>query len=344
MMLLTDPVAPESGGEKRLFLSYTGASARFDLIQVEPTRNGAPVAYESVANPGKLTLRARGGGSVEFCYGEGETLLIRAEGGLGLRFGLRFRAHEQFMDRLDGTVYAAFAEIGEFLFEPTAGTQTHNGKWIAPAMLPADTEIDWTPAADGALAGYVHYAPYSVNRPHEALGDFDAHAAANLADYESWCEKYAPVPARYEHLRLFAIYVIWICYAEPKGELKVNFVLMMRNGALMRAMGWHQSYQAMAAWKDLDVSIHLLHSMFTLQDEYGQLPDGASDKYCTMLAPKPPFQGFAISYILDRIGGMDGLTREHCELLYEPMCKWVHSRTDYRSDANTNPAWVVRGR
>jgi hypothetical protein len=189
-------------------------------------------------------------------------------------------------------------------------------------IKPADTIVNWLPDASGKLEGYIHFSESNVEKP-ESLTPFDKCVSENFADFRDFLEKYPPVPERYANVREFAAYVIWVNFVAPQGMLKVPMVYMMRTGSLMRAMGWQQSYQAMALWKDIDVAVGLLNAMFTLQDEYGQLPDGASDKYCTMLAPKPPFQGFAISYILDRIGGMDGLTREHCELLYEPMCKWV---------------------
>jgi hypothetical protein len=332
LMLLTGPErGAQAGGlrDEYLWLSYTGLSDRYDLIKLQPTRCGAPVECAQTATPGKLTLADEAGGALEFVYGDGETLLVRGRGGLGLRMSLKFRAHEQFMDRLDGTVYAAFEQLGELLFECTGGSQAHNYKWLAPEMKPRDAEIVWTPDAGGELFGYVFYEESSVNRPPAPLGGFDAHAAANLADFERWAEKYPTVPKKYEQLRLFSIYVIWVCYAFPKGELRTDFVLMMRNGMLMRAMGWHQSYHAMALYQDIDTAVTLLESMFTLQDEYGQLPDGATHAHVNMIAPKPPFQGFALSYIIEK-AGLGALTEEHCRRLYRPMAKWVRWWEEFR--------------
>jgi hypothetical protein len=180
-----------------------------------------------------------------------------------------------------------------------------------------------------------------VERP-AALGDFDRQAAANQADFEDWCAKYEPVPERYAHLRRFAAYGIWICALAPKGRLTTPMVHFLRTGPLMRAMGWHQSYHAMALWQDLDLAVDLLHSMFTLQDQYGMLPDSASDRYVTMLAPKPPFQGFALSYILDRVG-VTALTQAHCAKLYEPMCRWADYWMEFRDRDGDGLAAYVHG-
>jgi hypothetical protein len=308
-----------------LYLAYsnseTNGRSRYDFLRIEPVFNGETLPFTYTANPGLLSIKT-GKGAVEFCFDGTDTLQIRASGGAGLRFSLTFEPHEQFLDRLDGTVYAAFAAIGEFLFVPLEGSQKHNGSWITRMIRPADTVIEWIPGAGGALSGYIHFAESSVEKV-EKLRPFDECAAENLADFNAWCEKYPPVPERYAQVRRFAVYVIWVCYVAPQGMITVPMVYMMRTGGLMRAMGWQQSYQAMAVWKDIDVAAGLLNSMFTLQDEHGQLPDGASDRYVTMLAPKPPFQGFALSYILDRIGGMDAFPEKYCELLYRPMCRWI---------------------
>ncbi|MDR1531614.1 MAG: hypothetical protein LBS62_05420 [Clostridiales bacterium] len=329
LMVLNGYESEAEEARQVFFIAYTNSvtdgSSRYNLIQMEPTLKGKPVPYTYTATPGKITIEAEGGTEehplqVEICFDGCERLLLRGTG-LGLRFFIKFEPHEQFLDRLDGTVYAAFPTIGAFLFEPVTGRQTHNGHWDVLAIRPDDTEVLWYPDANGDLFGYIQYALSSVERPAE-LGAFDACAAENLRDFEDWCAKYEPVPERYAHVRLFAVYVIWICYLAPKTMLTTPMIYFLRVGPLMRAMGWHQSYHAMALWQDLDLAVDLLYSMFTLQDEHGMLPDSASDRYVTMLAPKPPFQGFALSYILDRVG-LEALSAAHCVKLYEPMCRWA---------------------
>jgi hypothetical protein len=348
LMALNGYESEAPGARKVFFIAYTNSvsdgSSRHNLIQMEPVVDGEPVPYTYTATPAKLAIEAAGG-RAELCFDGHERLLIRASGGLGLRFFIRFEPHEQFMDRLDGTVYAAFPTIGAFLFEPTAGSQTHNGHWDVKAIRPDDTEIVWRPDEGGNLAGYIQYALSSVERP-PALGDFDTRARENMADFEEWCAKYEPVPERYAHVRLFAIYVIWISYLAPKTMITTPMIYFLRVGPLMRAMGWHQSYHAMALWQDLDTAVELLRSMFTLQDEHGMLPDSASDRYVTMLAPKPPFQGFALSYILDRAGGGAGagaLTEAHCEKLYGPMCRWAEYWLAFRDRDRDGLAAYVHG-
>ncbi len=325
MMVYSDNSGAEKGKTEPLYLGYTygtqSGKTRYDFLSIEPVFNGRVLPFTYRANPGILEITTKHG-KIDLCFDGTDLLRIRASGGVGLRFFLKFEGHEQFLDRLDGTLCAAYSNIGEFLFEVTAGRQIHDGKWITLMMKPADTTIDWLPDDRGELEGYIRYENSSVERP-PALRDFDLCVRENLEDFQNWCGMYAKLPDRYEDVRLFAIYVIWVCHLKPQGLITTDMIYMMRTGPLMRAMGWHQSYQAMACYKNLDLAISLLHSMFTLQDTYGQLPDGTSDRYVTMTAPKPPFQGFALCYILDRVGP-DALTQEQCALLYAPMCKWVN--------------------
>jgi hypothetical protein len=84
LMLLTGPerrTETDWRSDEYLWLSYTGLTDRYDLVKLQPTRGGAPVEYKQTATPGKLTLRDGAGGTLEFVYGDGETLLVRGRGG-----------------------------------------------------------------------------------------------------------------------------------------------------------------------------------------------------------------------------------------------------------------------
>jgi len=325
------PGSPGGDGEYGIFLSYSSSTpgyiTRYELIQIIPVMDGKPLPYEYQANPGLLTISA-GGGTIEICFDGGEILQIRAAGGLGIVFRMKFNMHEQFMDRLDGTVCAGFHMLGEYLFEPTKGSQSHNGRWLGPEMKPADTDVAWTPAPDGVLEGYVKYADYSVNRP-EKLNDFDACVKDALSDFERWCEKYEKVPEKYADARLIAIYIVWISIVGEKYNVIDDMIFMMRSGKLTKAVSWHPPYHAMAAYKDVDQAVRFMHVMFKRLDEYGELPNDVSDRQMNWTMTKPPIQGFALDYILEKVGE-DALTKEHCEMLYEPMCRWVRWWTTFR--------------
>ena len=188
-------------------------------------------------------------------------------------------------------------------------------------MKPMDVSIEWEPE-NGMLAGYVEFNEQIVVRPPLPLRPLDELIDANRRSYEDWSAKYPELPEKYRDTRDYAIYNIWSSYMAPKGMMQHPVVYMMRCGMLTRAMTWQQSYQAMAARRDPELFMSLLYSMFTLQDEYGMLPDGASDKEVIFTATKPPFQGFALSWILAETD-LDTIDRDLVEKLYGPFVKWV---------------------
>ena len=90
------------------YLAYSNSMAqgntRFDYCSFEPTFNGEIIPCTYTCNPGLLTIETEHG-NMEVCFDGIEVVRFRSSKGLGLRWKLTFNSHEQFMDRLDGTVY-----------------------------------------------------------------------------------------------------------------------------------------------------------------------------------------------------------------------------------------------
>ena len=324
LMVVEEPCGPEDDPAiPKLFLSLSQnfiGPTRYDLIRFQPTWNGEPIPFRYEADPALLTLSTEKG-RLEICY-DGEFLVrFRSADGLGLRFFMHYNIHELFVDRLDGSYEVGFVSHGMFLFENLSGAMRHNSVWLTPQIRPDDTTVDWLPGGR-ALDGYIYYQNDMVERPPLPLRPFDDCVAETRADFEAWTRKYAKLPAKYAEAARFAQYAIWCCHFPPKGLMPNHSIYMMRSGALTRAMGWHQSYQAMAAWRDTELCFDLLYSMFSLQDEFGMIPDGASDKETEYVSTKPPLQGFALAWILDHVG-IENVPRPALEKLYGPMCRWV---------------------
>ncbi|MDR2370435.1 MAG: hypothetical protein LBD71_03050 [Treponema sp.] len=338
MIFAADMRKDESGIEREnIYFSFGhGVSqgvTRSYLVKIEPVFNGQVLPYTCTATPGVLTMETIQG-KMEICFDGGETVLFRTNKGVGVHFTMFYEPHDLFLDRLDGTVHTHYKLIGEFLFECTHGKLRHNGFWIGSKMTPMTNYVDYLPGEDGKAEGYIHYAPNSVNRPVK-LNDFDKAVQDSRADYEDWCKKYPEVPEKYAEAWRTAIYAVWICYAAPHGAMKGGIMYMQKSGPFCRAMAWHQGYHAMTVCRaDLDTAVQLLYSIFGYQDEYGQVPDSVNDIYWDMHCTKPPFQGFAFDYIVSH-AGFDKFTREHCEKLYVPFCRWIDWWRNFR-DADGN--------
>jgi hypothetical protein len=328
LVLVADRPRDGSGAERdMIYLTFTygmtGGATRWDIIKVEPIYQGQILPYGYTATPSRLTLETVKG-NIEICFEGKDNVLFRTTAeGLGIHFSLKFLPHELFLDRLDGTVYTSLKDIGEFLFENPGGVLEHNGRWIGPMMQAMPCYVNYLPGPGGRVEGYIHHAQSGVRRP-DKLASFDESAAKTQREFEEFCKIYDfEVPEAYREAKTLAIYAVWQCYINvPLGAFPAKVVYMMRVGMLVRAMGWHTTYQAIAAADNIDQAVEYLYSNTPFMDEYGQIPDGLNDRLVDMHCTKPPFQGFAWEYLENRYGP-DKITRAHCEKLYEPMRKWV---------------------
>jgi len=317
---------PEAGDDPaypKLYLSisqnYLGPT-RWNLIRFRPTFGGEPVPFTYEANPWVLRLLTDVG-EVRVAMDDGDLVRFESSDGLGLRFSMTFLTHEKCLCRGDGSIDIGINATGEFLLDTTAGTQTLDSEWNYRRMKPMDSTVNWEP--DGKdLAGYLLFNEQLVIRPALPLRPLDEVIRSRRKAFLAWEEKYPALPDKYADLRDLAVYNIWSSYMAPKGMLQHPTVYMMRSGYLTRAMTWQQSYQAMAARRDPALCFSLLYSMFTLQDGFGMLPDGASDKEVIYTATKPPFQGFALSWILSELD-LGAVDLEQVRMLYGPFVKWV---------------------
>ncbi|MDR0642949.1 MAG: hypothetical protein LBG07_10875 [Treponema sp.] len=308
-----------------LTLTYgmSGGSTRWDIIKVEPIYGGQILPYTYTATPGLLTIETLRG-NIEICFEGRDNVLFRTTAeGLGIHFSLNFMPHELFLDRLDGTVHTSLRDMGEFLFENPGGKLEHNGGWIGPMMRPKPCYVNYLPGPGGRLEAYIHHARSSVNRPGR-LASFDDSVAKTRENFEEFCRIYDfDTPEKYREAKMTAIYAVWQCYVTvPSGNSSAAVMYMMRTGMLVRAMGWHPSYHAIAAAGDIDQAIEYLYSNTPFMDEYGQIPDGLNDIFTDMHCTKPPFQGFAWEYLENKYGP-EKITKAHCEKLYGPMKKWA---------------------
>jgi hypothetical protein len=328
LVFVADCPKDESGAEREIiYLTFTyGMSSgitRWDIIKIEPIYEGQILPYTYTATPSLLTLETVRG-NIEICFEGKDNALFRTTGnGLGIHFSLKFMPHELFLDRLDGTVYTSLKNIGEFLFENPGGKLEHNGQWIGPMMQSRPCYVNYLPGPGGRVEAYIHFAQSGVNRPGK-LASFDESVAKTQKDFDDFCKIYDfEVPEKYKEAKMLAVYAIWQCYIDvPLGNFPANVMYMMRVGMLVRAMGWHTTYQAITAANNIDQAIEYLYSNTPFMDEYGQIPDGLNDTFSDMHCTKPPFQGFAWEYLEDRYGP-DKITKAHCEKLFEPMKKWV---------------------
>jgi hypothetical protein len=146
---------------------------------------------------------------------------------------------------------------------------------------------------------------------------FDECAADSERDFAEWYAKYPPVAERHEPMKRLCAYMIWACQVSPRGLMTEPMFLYSKPDDTA-CFSWHQAYHAMAL-REPDAAVQALCSMFSVQDEFGELPDLLDDRYININATKPPVHGLAALKMLERFG--DRLTRAHCETMYAGLAK-----------------------
>ena len=98
-----------------------------------------------------------------------------------------------------------------------------------------------------------------------------------------------------------------------------------------RIFSWQQSYHAMAHACQPKGSLAADLLLFQYQDEKtGRIPGHLTYIGGANTTLQPPFQGFALDYLI-RKAGDDFLTPEECARMYPKFAKWTEFWTTYRN-------------
>jgi len=285
-------------------------------MALRPMYEGRTIPYTSRATPSMLEMNTEYG-YIQFCFDQKDLLRIRGKG-IDLRLFSEIRPGEAFFSRLDGTYQASFENMGEYLLVPIKGDFDFDCEWQWRTYSSEDAVMDISPDESGEFDLAIHFSIADTERLSK-YRPFEDCVEEVQKDYDEWLSIYPPVPAKYERMKKLSAYSVWICYLSPLGLLTENIMQFTKDNG---AFSWHQAYFAMSAMNDVDMSVKALRGMFYYQDEYGEIPDIIDDLHVNFLATKPPFQGFVLVYMLDHFG--DKMTKEHCDLLYEPLANWYN--------------------
>jgi len=284
------------------------------LMDIIPMKGGQGLSYRATASPALLNVETEDG-FVQFCFDKPDLIRIRGKK-VELQFCGRIQPEEIALDCLDGTYQISYERIGEFLFVPLKG----KASFVREQKSNGHTDFTFSilPDKDGVFEICLHYSRSCVRLP-SSYRPFEDCIEEVQGDFEDWYAMYPEVLPYYEYTKRISVYGIWICYVAPGGILKNNAILFQRNDT---AFSWHSAYNAMAIVNDPDMAVHMLMTAFSLQDEYGELPDMFDDNHFNILATKPPFHGAAVLYMLELMG--DRITKEHCALMYDRLAGWCN--------------------
>ena len=311
-----------------------GWAHRYDLIELHPFHDGKPLPIETVATPAGLVATCAQG-KIELCFDGNKTVRLQTEGDFSLRFFIRFRRFEQFIDHCDGSLVASFRPLaGEFLFEALTGKQTYESGLVPEESRSADTAVWWTPEG-GKIEGYLSFNEHDVER-RGFTRSIEQCFEENMADFKAFYAKTYKLP--YEKIRdpyEVSAYMIW-CSCMHDYLTVTGYAISMAKGGNMRyAKGWHQAMQGMAAWRNLDLALELIYQIPGKADEYGMAAGGVNTIGAQYRNPMPPIEGWALTYVVKRHGGWDCISLEWAQKLYDALSRiagWWREFSDVDGD------------
>lgn len=318
-------LAPTESGADRKQLALirqvrtygTDPEAKRDrMLAFRPIFNQESIPYRVDADPGRMRVQTSYG-SFEVCFDSADVIRIRGQG-LTVRFFTKMTTAEGAVDRLDGTYQINYFMHGEYLFVPIKGKIDFEAEWIWESRKSSDVLLDIEPDESGYFELAIHHAEHGAER-YESYRPFEECAKESLDDYENWYSMYPPVPSKYEYIKRLSVYAIWICQIGPRG-LITEPAILFNKPTESSCFSWHQVYHAMIMHNDVDMAVQTLMNLFAYQDEFGEIADLYDDKFNNIMATKPPFHGYGLLYMLERIG--DSITVEHCKHMYKGLSKW----------------------
>ncbi len=313
----------ENDEDRSLYLSVSRSpemwAQRSCLIRLSPVLGGRELPFEYFAEPSRLVIRTYAG-QVECCFDRDGRLRLRGTG-VGLRLSFHMMLFENVCPLEDGCWEAAYQVLGRILFTPLAGTLYCNGVWSPSLCRADDFVLEFLPSTEtGVFEGAAANALSTVPRP-DRYDAFDACVADAAADFESFCTRFPAVRLEHAAMARLAAWVVWTHTVGPAGRLKHEIVYMTRIQWL-RAFGWQQSFQAIAASRDIRAAYRLLLTIFDHQDPGGQLPDSVGDIGITYRVTKPALQGLAFLFLADRCD-LSLVSQQEWFALYQPMCRFA---------------------
>ena len=315
------------GNEAGLYLRTVHSSALTPLVaRVSPARDGKPVEYTAEISGAALTL-ACGGGRIEWCFDDPDTLLIR--GSAGMELTLDFLSGSGPYDYIyrfsrDGRAYDmanCFKNNCRYLVSVPRGESALDQEWRESSSVHSrltfsgdegfllvlrEIETEW----DGSRKEY----------------DFDACRERTAEDFSLFRLRMPFCPEQYAETAERAAYLLWASIVRKDGFLPRDAMFMSKNW-MKSVWSWDHCFNAIAlSYHAPEMAWDQFMIMFDCQDPTGLLPDSINDVHVVWNYCKPPIHGWALRWMMRH---MD-LTPEQLEEAYSRLSAWTDWWTTFR--------------
>ena len=315
------------GNEAGLYLRTVHSSAITPLVaRLVPERQGNAAGYTAEIRDAALLL-SYGGGRIEICFDDPETMLIR--GAAGTRVTLDFlsgngpydyiysfsrggRAYEMANCFKNNCRYLISAEQGEVVLDQEwrESSSLHSRLTFSGddgfLLVLREIETEW----DGTWKRY----------------DFEESRSRTAEDLAGFQRRMPSCPDRYAETAEKAGYLLWTSMVRKEGFLPRDAMLMSKNW-MKSVWSWDHCFNAIAlSYHAPELAWDQFMILFDCQDPTGLLPDSINDVHVVWNYCKPPVHGWALRRMMKQ---MD-LTAEQTAEAYGPLAKWTDWWTRFR--------------
>ena len=314
-------------------MANLGAQNSCRQVPMELLENGEVLPSLISTTPSEVILQSEKG-SARFCIAEKSLILGRCTDGLSLKLGVPMGMFGGApIDLPNGTWRFTFSDDNGLLivFRGSVEAQPRGGFVIRPDK-------------EGVFEfGIEEYAVDPGARPLDSYPSYDDAVKAVEKEFDDFCAGlYPSLPAEFEPMRRQALWTTWslMVDADDATAYRHTMVKMMRI-IFESAFGWQQAMQAIFLSKNTRLAWEILLSCFDHQDINGRIEDAVSHRGGMSSSMKPPFQGVALSWLMDHCD-LGGIPLEEKRLLYDRMAKWTEFFFRFR-DLDGDGVWENQG-
>jgi hypothetical protein len=280
------------------------------------------VPYSITTTPYEIILDTDHG-SIRICIPETGLIRVSGSGEIGIQLYsdmLRINdLHENIRDMYDGSWMIFYAMICNLLLAPIKGKLDVTAPWNWRLTYCEYIRATFTPDSSGQMEFAIEEFVDHEGKKRDSYPSYQESYNMVEKDFRSFYDK---IPAfsnpLYEDMRMKAAWTTWSHIVSPSRRIKRPMIMMMHI-YMAHCSGWQQSTHAVALSDDLELSYQLLLNMYDFQGEDGQIADVVSDFWGQMKAGKPPYQGFALLWLMKHRDFASVFTPEKIKALYYPI-------------------------
>ena len=293
-------------------------------MQLVPVHHGEEIAFAMEMKAEELTLHTAYG-EIRCCFAEPGLLLLKGDGGLGIRFETMLPPHGVIRKRGENAWERRVSGVSCFVFNAISGTMKMNAKWEMERLCTPYVRGEIVPEEDGTFFLSIDETE-ELGRVRDSYPTYEEGLAAVTADWKEFCAK---LPGADELNKEKAAFMLWSMFERPSGRLTRSII----HSTFQKAAPVWKACLITAALADNVSSVkEILFGQIDQQAENGLIPNFFDHYNYDALNAGPPLQGWALKKLMEKNDLKDVLSEDEIRRLYEGYAAWAAWFDAYRDD------------